>query len=112
MAGYTHEYSSFPNSTMTLDMMRTFKDIDSSVGKVVADLQKAKASNDFKEVARIMEENPELIDYIIDASIINQLVEEIRNTQIFAKTAQQSIYIGDKPPVTYYGDIRIGQPSV
>lgn len=109
MAGYTHEYSNFPESVTTLKPH--FKDVDANVGRIVTELQTAKSENDFMEVARILEANPSLVDYIIDATIINTLIEENRNAQIYAMANQQNIYIGDKPEVVQYGDIRIGQPT-
>lgn len=111
MSGYTHEYTQFPESNSVTTLTPTFKNIDSTVGNVVASLQKAKAESDFGTVAKIIEQNSNLVDYIIDAEIINTLVEDLRNTQIYAKQVQQNIYIGDKPEVVQFGDIRIGQPT-
>ena len=110
MAGYTHEYSNFPESVLSLEPI--FKDIDSvETYNLVVELQQAKISKDYSKVTQLLENHPELVDYIIGALTVNTMVEEIRNTQILAKSAQQNIYIGNRPEITQYGDIRIGQPS-
>lgn len=115
MAGYTQEYGdanglSFPD--VYIDMP-TFKDVDDAVGEIVNQIEEYKRQGKHEEAKNLISEKADLIaDYLIDAKVINTWVEHLRNTQIYAKQVQQNIYIGEKPAIVQYGDIRIGQPSV
>lgn len=116
MAGYTKEYGdanglSFPDVYIDLP---TFKDVDNAaVAQLVDRIQVLRGQGLVSEANQLMTENADtLLKYLIDARVINTWVEHLRNTQIYAKQVQQNIYIGDKPAVVQYGDIRIGQPSV
>lgn len=115
MAGYTQEYGdanglSFPDVYIDLP---TFKDIDETAGDIINQIEEFRSSGNLESARKLMNDNSELlIDYLIDAKVVNTWVEHLRNTQIYAKQVQQNIYIGERPAVVQYGDIRIGQPSV
>lgn len=116
MAGYTNEYVdshntlSFPESYIQFP---TFKDVDSKeIADLIKEIQAKRNKGLFSEATELINNNyDKLRPYFIDANVINMWVEHLRNTQIYAKQNQQNIYIGDKPEVVQYGDIRIGQPS-
>lgn len=115
MAGFTQEYGdanglSFPDVYIDLP---TFKDIDEEVSDLIDQIESLKTQGLKEELIAIMAANAEVLaQYIIDAKVVNTIVEHLRNTQVYSKQVQQNIYIGEKPAVVQYGDIRIGQPSV
>lgn len=106
MAEFTHEYSQYPDKLMT---KRTFKDVDDSIAMKVSEIQDLRRSGNYTKAAqRINELN--IKDYNFSASDVNWLIEEIRNTQIYAKQKRQNIYNTEDCPsdtaVTY--DVWIG----
>lgn len=88
---YTHDYSDFPNSVME---KFEFKDINSAVIEAVNAHQAALDNNDCATANRIWKEN-DLGSYILLAYHWNMILENIRNTQIYAKTKGQQIHYVD-----------------
>lgn len=105
MANYTHDYSKFPSSIIE---KKEFKDITADVAPYFEQYFQLMLLGDTESAQKIIVENS-LDPYIVNAYIFNWLVEEIRNTQIYAKTkGQQIIYvdsIDDLPDNPVDGDI-------
>ena len=98
MSAYSNEYSNFPQKEITLP---TFKNVDNTVGEIVSKINALRNQGLFAEAAAVIRNSTEdLTHYIIDASTINTLIEEIYNTQIYARQKQQFIYFGETEPDT------------
>lgn len=106
MANYTSIYgSTYPQNTLT---QRTFLDITDAQAALMSQFQTLINNNDISGAQYFIElHEAELKDRFIDASVINWLFEEIRNTQIFAKQEQQFIRTGLISEVAV-GDVWIG----
>lgn len=104
-SAYTNIHSNFPASIME---RTSFKDITPEVASKIAFVESLIANNDIASANKHIEEY-ELEDYFINADSFNWAFEEIRNTQIYAKTkGQQVIYvdsINDLPSAPANGDI-------
>lgn len=105
MADYTHEFSNFPDSLVD---MKTFKDIDDSIASIVSQIETAKANGDFATAVAIISAHPELADYDFSANDINRIIEEIRNSQIYATSMTNAITYGNTEFRGSVGDIWIG----
>ena len=105
MANYTNNYSNFPSSIIN---MPTFKDIDSDILPKIQEFNTAIENYNYKLAFSIFN-TYNLGDYCVDAEKIETIVEELRNTQIYAKTkGQQIIYVDstkDFPSSPVDGDI-------
>jgi len=108
MAEYTHEYSNFPTELIT---MKEYKDINDEIASVVAQIEAAKASGDYATAVELINSHPELGDYNFSASDVNRMIEEIRNTQIYATQITKAITYGDDNFAGDVGDIWIGDAS-
>lgn len=93
MASYTHEYSNFPTTIMERG---NYKDVDDTVAVLINQLKTFQKNKDYKSAILLIAQNPSLKQYIIGVDVINKIIEEIRNTQIYAKTTKQTVYIQDK----------------
>lgn len=104
---YTYEYSNFPNSIIEI---HNFKDVDSSIAVILNTIKSLQSRGLFEEAAKICSENKNILKpYVIDSSVINELVEQIRNTQIYAMSNRQYVYTEQTEPETWIdGDIWIG----
>lgn len=107
MITFTHEYSSFPEKVIET---RHFKDVDDSIAAIVNTIKTLQAKGLYEEAADIIARNKATLKhYIIDTALINELIEHIRNTEIYALTARQSIYTTDTEPYACLnGDVWIG----
>lgn len=107
MAGYTNEYANFPNGYIEKHNFKDIYEADEATLIVIEEIQSATP----KEAVEIMKDplKAELIrQYIAGSKHINTIIEELRNTQIYAKQVQQNIYIGEDPEIPQFGDIVIG----
>ena len=105
MANYEHEFSHFPEQKIVL---HNFKDIDDSTIDLINKIDELRASHNFEEAQKFIEENADkLKQSIADAITFRTLVEEIYNTQVYAKRVQQSIYFDDEKPDCLEGDVWI-----
>lgn len=96
MAGYTHEYSQFPNA---LWEKHTFKDADDSIAQVLNNIKSLQSQGLYNQAQRIVEQNKDVLgQYMIDSQYFNHMDEEIRNLEIYARQVQQSIYIQTAEP--------------
>ena len=97
MANYTHEYSNFPTTVMEKG---NYKDVNSNVARLIDQLKTYQQNRDYNSAVLLIANNPSLKQYIIGVDVINKIIEEIRNAQIYAKTAKQTIYVQDETPVS------------
>lgn len=106
MADYTHEYSDFPTSVMS---NTSYLDVDDTVATLINQLKSYQANGDYGSASNLIAVNPTLKQYIIGVDVINKLVEEIRNAQIYAKSVKQTVFVQDTEPTTSInGDVWIG----
>ncbi len=105
MADYTHEFSSFPDSVMK---KTTYKDVTNDVATTINKIKDYQAAGNYTLAAITIASNPGIKDYMIGVDFYNALIEEQRNTEIFAKQVHQSVYIGDEPATPINGDVWIG----
>ncbi len=107
MAGYTHEYSNFPN---TLIELTDFQDIDDSLAPIVNNIQSLQAQGKMGEAAKLLRENSDLLsNRVVGSDWYNKIVEEVRNAEIYSKHIQQCVYIDtDEPIYAQENDIWIG----
>lgn len=102
----THEYSNFPNELIT---KHNFKDVDDNIASIINQVKKLQASGLYNQASRIIQQNKDVLGkYVIDANIINGMIEHIRNTEIISLQARQCVYVGKKPLTCNKGDIWIG----
>lgn len=102
MATYTHEYSNFPDTIMD---ERSFKDVTGKVATLINKIKNFQAAGDYTSASTLISENPDIKEYIIDMEVINELIEQERNTEIYAKTIKQSTYIGKEPETPIHMDV-------
>lgn len=96
MANYTHEFSQYPNKLITLS---NYKDVDDSVSAIINQINTLRAAGNYNDAALLIAKNSNVISqYCIGADAINKIVEEIRNTQIKARTAGQQIFVQAEEP--------------
>lgn len=107
MSNYTHEYSNFPQEII---QKHNFKDIDNSVSTIVNTIKSLQSQGLYNEASKLIKDNQnELSKYFIDMSVINGMIEHIRNTQICALGNKQYIFTDDNLPIAWnIGDVWIG----
>lgn len=102
----THEYSSFPQEIIK---QHHFKDVDDNIASVVNQIKTLQSKGLYNQAARVVDNNRDVLgQYIIDSSLINEMIEQIRNTQLYALQQQQCVFYGNKPLTCNDGDIWIG----
>ena len=104
MAGYTHEYSNFPNEIMDKKTYRNVTDKDATLINMIKNFE---STGDYVSAANIIATNPSIKECMIDNTDFNALLEQIRNTQIFAKSVKQGIYYQEAPLSPIDGDVFI-----
>lgn len=106
MEQITHEYSKFPQEIIR---QHHFKDVDDTMASVVNQIKSLQNEGLYNQAARVIENNRDVLgQYVIDSSMINEMIEQIRNTQIYALQQQQCVFYGSKPLTCSNGDIWIG----
>ena len=76
-SSYTNEYSKFPHQIIT---QHHFMNIDDSIASLVNEINSYKMQGNFEVASKLISENAGLLaHYMIDASTINTIEEEIRN---------------------------------
>ena len=79
------------------------------IWRTINQLKTFQQNKDYNSAVLLIAQNPSLKQYIIGVDVINKIVEEIRNTQIYAKRKQQTIYVQDDEPISAIdGDVWIG----
>lgn len=106
MASYEREYSNFPERKITL---HHFKNVDDNISELVNQINQLRKQGLYGQAQRIIENNADILsNRDVDAEFINTLIEEIYNTQVYARQVQQSIYDSpDEPDCNTY-DVWIG----
>lgn len=97
---YTYEYRNksqgFPQ---IIPDKVVFKDVDASVATLVKQIESYINTGNYSQASSLMTKNAaKLKGYIINAVDVNRIIEDIRNTQIFAKQRQQSVYFDSSEP--------------
>lgn len=106
MADYTNEYSNYPSTVMT---KTSFVDVDDSVSDLINQIKAYQTSGEYNSAASLIAQNPDIKKRIPTSESLNRMLEEIRNTQIYAKTVKQTIYVQETEPTTMVdGDVWIG----
>lgn len=111
MAYFESEYSNYPNKLIT---MHKYKNVDDTVAAVINEINSLMSQELYNQAARVKEKNADILSqYIFDAESINTLIEEIRNTQLYAKQRQQFVWFEDEnnEPPAIYGDVWIAKKA-
>lgn len=97
---YTYEYRNSEESLpYAIPNKIVYKDVDASVAELVQQIENYILAGNYSAASDLMTENEELLEgYKIDATDINRLIEDIRNTQIYAKSRKQEIYFDPEEP--------------
>ena len=92
----THEYSNFPSEVIKL---HKYKDIDDTIKDVIDRYMTYYNEGDFASAVQVLKDSEiDLNDYMVTSRVINTIIEELRNAQIFALQQQQVIYVQDNEP--------------
>ena len=95
-SSYTNEYSKFPHQIIT---QHHFMNIDDSLASLVNEINNYKMQGNFEVASKLISENANILThYIIDASTINTIEEEIRNVQVMALQKHQCVYYDETEP--------------
>lgn len=107
MAKMTHEYSSFPEKIFEENK---FKDVDDSIADIINHIKSLESQGLYNQARRIVEQNRDALqNRVISAENMNAIDEEIRNLEIYALQAQQSIFAQPEEPDTdILGTVWIG----
>lgn len=92
MAAYTHEHSNFP---LELINVKEYKNVDDYIKGFVNQIQLLREQGYYAEAARMIRTSADMTPYNFDAEDVNRIVEEIRNTQIYAQGQKQAIFYSD-----------------
>lgn len=107
MSQYENEFSNFPNK---LIIRHNFKNIDDNIASVINQINSLRSQGLYNQASRVIENNKDILrQYVVDAVTFRTWVEEIYNTQLYAKKVSQQIYFDDEEPdYCEEGDIWIG----
>ncbi len=95
-SSYTNEYSNFPHKIIT---QHHFMDADNSIASLINKINSYKLQGNFDIASKLISENANLLShYIIDATTINTIEEEIRNVQVMALQKHQCVYYDETEP--------------
>lgn len=89
---YTHEYSNFPSSPIA---KKSYKDVNDTIGSTINEIKRLQDNGRYSEAAQLIES---VKDYVIGAADFNAFIEGLRNTQLYAKSAKQFIYLQSEDP--------------
>lgn len=105
MATYTNEYRTpcFPESVMDSGK---YEDISDDTKAIIDEIELYKESGNTSMVAMLQLQYASILEKIsIGAKTINSIIEEIRNTQIYAKQTIQQIVLGATTPEVLYNGL-------
>lgn len=107
MANYTHEYSNYPDELIPLT---NYQNVDDSIGGLINQINTLRNDGNYAAAAELINKyQDQLKKYNLDMSVINAIVEEVRNTQIKAKDAGQFLSYDDEEPANpWNGYVWIG----
>ena len=108
-ANYTYEYrnkeAAFPNA---IPDKIEYKDVDANVASIVKSIEDCIFAGDYAQASSIMNEHAvELDGYMINALDVNRIIEDIRNTQIYARSRKQEIFFDESEPIVEHNDVWI-----
>ena len=96
--GYTYEYRSpgFPSSVMNSG---DYRDVSDSIGNLINEINNYRNKGKYDYAAKLIRENANVLSKVsFGASLLNSLIEENRNAQIYALEATQEIYTTSSEP--------------
>ena len=106
MTEFEREFSNFPTVKIT---KHNFKNIDDNIADVINQINALRAQGLYNQAARLIQNNSDILSqYIADAATFRTWEEEIYNTQVYAKSIQQSVYFDDTQPDCIEGDVWLG----
>lgn len=107
MQNYTNEYSKFPEAVIET---KEYQDADDTVASMINTIKQYQAKGQYDAAASYIQKNKEFLSKcLIGASVLMQLQEHIRNTQIYALKQGQNIHCQTaEPEVMAVGDAWIG----
>jgi len=107
MAKFTHEYSNFPDELITLT---NYKNVNDTIGELINQINEYRLDGNYAAAQILISDYAtQLKPYNLDMSIINMMIEEIRNTQIKSRVAGQFLSIDeDEPDGVWDGFVWIG----
>lgn len=111
---YTYEYRTSSESLpYKIPDKIVYKDVDASVAELVQQIENYILAGNYAAASDLMTENEELLEgYKIDATDINRIIEDIRNTQIYARSRKQEIYFeSDEPEFLEHDDVWISSAN-
>lgn len=93
MVEFEREFSRFPEKKITL---HHFKDVDDNIASIINQINTLRSQGLYNQASRIIKNNFDIMShYIVDAIVFRTWDEEIRNTQIYARQKQQSIFFDE-----------------
>lgn len=96
MAKFTHEYSNFPDELIHLE---GYKNVSDTIGELINQINAYRNDGNYTAAQILINDYAsQLKKYNLDMSIINKIIEEIRNTQIKAYVAGQFLSIEEDEP--------------
>lgn len=95
MSQYENEFSNFPQQ---LIIKHNFKNIDDTIANLINQINMLRSQGAYTEAVNLIQHNPSLSQYIVDAVTFRTWEEEIYNTQKYAKAQQQVIFFEDEEP--------------
>lgn len=106
MSQYENEFSNFPYKKI---IKHNFKNVDDKIADIINQINTLRAQKLYGQAARIVENNYDILSqYVVDAVTFRTWVEEIYNTQKYAKQQQQFIYFEEEEPDCLEGDVWLG----
>lgn len=107
MTNYTHEYSNFPDTPLTLSH---YEDVTDETANIINTYKKYLQNGQYDAAASYAKKNREFLEkHLLGSSNFMALQEEIRNTQILALKKSQSVCAADgEPSVMEVNDVWIG----
>ena len=104
---YTNEYRNpaFPSEVMERG---SFIDVDDSIGSIINQINTYRSQGKYDMAESLIRQNADVIAKAsFDSFQINALIEEIRNTQIYALQANQEIATSSEEPFALVGSVWI-----
>lgn len=96
MANYTHEYSNYPDELIELI---GYRNVDDTIGILINQINTLRENGNYDEASALIEQySSQLKKYNLDATTINSIIENIRNTQIKALQAGQFLSVESVEP--------------
>jgi hypothetical protein len=107
MAKFTHEYSNFPDELITVV---NYKNVNDTIGDLINQINEYRLAGNYTAAQILISDYAtQLKPYNLDMTIINTMVEEIRNTQIKSRVAGQFLSIDeDEPDGVWEGFVWLG----